>query len=174
MKPKGVKDTIIKDLTRKINEHSHLYLTDISELNAEDTGELRRKCFENNIRLEVVKNTLIKKALKASDKELSNGFEDNLKNSTSIMFCETGNAGAKLIKEFRKKHEKPILKAAYVEESFYYGDDQVETLAELKSKDELIGDIILQLQSPMNNVISALKSGQNKLTGALKTLSEKQ
>lgn len=167
------KNKVIEDLVGKINEYNHFYLTDISELNAEDSSKLRRKCFEKDIELVVVKNTLLKKAFEKSEKDFNEMF-DTLKGSTSVMFTETSNVPGKLIKEFRKTHERPILKAAFVEESFYFGDNQVDILSTLKSKDELIGDIILLLQSPVKNVISSLQSGGSTLTGILKTLSEKE
>jgi large subunit ribosomal protein L10 len=167
------KTKVIENLAQTISESKHFYLTDTSELNAEDTSMLRRKCFEKDIKLVVVKNTLFKKALE----KLEGGYEELyevLKNSTSIMFTETGNAPAKLIKEFRKKLDKPVLKAAFVEESIYIGDDQIDILSSLKSKEELIGDVIALLQSPAKNVLSALQSGSGTLTGIIKTLSEKE
>ncbi|RLD61495.1 MAG: 50S ribosomal protein L10 [Bacteroidetes bacterium] len=167
------KNIIIDNLTKKINEANHFYLADVSGLNALDTSTLRRKCFEKDINLVVVKNTLLKKALEKSDVEFDPLY-DVLVGNTSIIFSETGNVPAKVIKEFRKKNKKPIIKAAYVEESFYFGDDQLETLANIKSKDELIGDIVLLLQSPLKNVMSSLNSGGNILTGVLKTLAEKK
>jgi large subunit ribosomal protein L10 len=167
------KNAIIDALTEQINARGHIYLTDISTMNAGDTSDLRRKCFEKDIKLIVVKNTLLKKALEKADKDYSELF-DVLKNPTSVMLTDVANLPAKLIKDFRKDHEKPVLKAAFVEESVYVGDEQLEMLASLKSKDELIGDIILLLQSPMKNVVSALQSGNNILTGVLKTLGEKE
>lgn len=166
------KNTIVENLKKQINESNHFYLTDISELNASDTSSLRRKCFEKDIKLMVVKNTLLKRALEASEVDFGDLY-DVCKNSTSIMFSDTGNIPAKLIKEFRKNHDKPILKAAYVEESVYIGDQFLDKLTEIKSKEELIGDLILLLQSPMKNVLSALQSGSNVLTGVLKTLADK-
>ncbi len=163
----------IENLAQSISEAKHFYLTDVSALNAEQTSMLRRKCFEKDIKLVVVKNTLLKKALEKNEGRYGELF-DVLKNSTSIMFAETGNAPAKLIKEFRRTLDRPLLKAAFVEESFYIGDEQLDILSSLKSKEELIGDIILILQSPAKNVISALQSGGNTLTGILKTLSEKE
>ena len=169
---KEEKEKIINSLVEKIGAHKHFYLADISDLNATDTSALRRKCFEKQIKVEVVKNTLLKKAL-----ENSNGnFEELygvLENPTSIMFTETGNIPAKLIKEFRKKHPKPVLKAAYVEECIYVGENQLEVLINIKSKNELVGDIIGLLQSPAKNIVSALQSGGGKLAGIVKTLSEK-
>jgi len=170
---KEEKDIIIGELTEQLKSNKNFYLADTSELNAEDTSDLRRKCFEKDIKLRVVKNTLLKKALEKTE----GGYDelyDVLKQSTSIMFTETPNLPAKLIREFRKTKEKPLLKAAYVEESIYIGDDQLELLANLKSKEELIGDIILLLQSPIKNVVSSLQSGGQTITGILKTLSEKE
>ncbi len=166
------KNKIIDNLTKRINETNHFYLADVSGLNVLDTNTLRRKCFEKDINLLVVKNTLLKKALEKSDADYDPLY-DVLIGNTSIIFTETGNVPAKVIKEFRNKHKKPIIKAAFVEESFYFGDDQLELLANIKSKDELIGDIVLLLQSPLKNVMSSLQSGGNILTGVLKTLSEK-
>jgi len=167
------KVAIINELSQKLKDTSHFYLTDISELNAEDTSSLRRKCYEKEIELVVVKNTLLKKAMEQSEADYSEIF-DVLKGATSIMFTETGNVPGKLIKEIRKSSEKPILKAAYVEESVYIGDDQLDTLANIKSKNELIADVISLLQSPAKNVISALQSSGQTLTGVLKTLSERE
>ena len=167
------KNAIIDELTEQINASGHLYITDTSTLNALDTSALRRKCFEKGIKMIVVKNTLLKRALDKAEKDYEDLYAA-LKDSTTIMMSETGNVPAKLIKEFRKAHEKPLLKAAFVEESFYHGDDQLDMLAALKSKEELIGDVILLLQSPLKNVVSALQSGGNVLTGVLKTLSEKE
>ena len=167
------KDKIISNLTETINVSRHFYLTDTSELNAELTSQLRRKCFEKEIRLIVVKNTLLRKALE----KCSENFEELygvLRNSTSIMFSDSGSIPAKLIKEFRKVNDKPLLKAAWVEESFYIGDDQLDVLANIKTKEELIGDVIALLQSPARNVLSALQSGSQKLAGIVKTLSEKE
>jgi large subunit ribosomal protein L10 len=167
------KDLIIEQLTEKLNNSQHFYLADISELNAEDTSDLRRKCFEKDIKLIVVKNTLLKDALEKSEGEYDELYEV-LKNNTSIMFTDTGNVPAKLIKEFRKGHDRPILKAAYVEEAIYIGDENLEALSNLKSKNELIADVIALLQSPAKNVISSLQSGGQTLTGLLKALAEKE
>jgi len=167
------KDVIIGNLADRLNDTKHFYLTDISSLNAEQTSNLRRKCFEQEISLLVVKNTLLRRAMEKSDGDF-NDLYDVLHDSTSIMFCETGNIPAKLIKEFRKKMEKPILKAAFVEESIYIGDDQLDILSSIKSKDELLGDLLTLLQSPAMNLVSALASGGSKMAGVLKTLSEKE
>jgi len=167
------KDVIIEGLAQRLNDTKHFYLTDISELNAEETSNLRRKCFEKEISLLVVKNTLLRKAMEKSDGDF-NDLYDVLKDSTSIMFCETGNLPAKLIREFRKTLERPILKAAFVEESIYVGDNQLEALSKIKSKTELLGDLLALLQSPATNLVSALASSGSKLAGALTTLSEKE
>lgn len=167
------KGIIIDQLTEKLNEAQHFYLTDTSELDAENTSKLRRECFKNDIQLIVVKNTLLQKAMEKAEKEFEPLYE-TLKGSTSIMFTTTGNAPGKLIKEFRKSLNKPILKGAFVEESFYVGDDQIEALATIKSKEELIGDVITLLQSPMKNVVSALQSGGGTIHGILQTLGERE
>ena len=167
------KEVIIDNLAQRLDESKHFYLTDISSLNAEQTSNLRRKCFEKEISLLVVKNTLLRQALEKSEGDF-NDLYDVLKDSTSIMFCETGNIPAKLIKEFRKTMEKPLLKAAFVEESIYIGDDQLDALSNIKSKDELLGDLLMLLQSPASNLVSALASSSSKMAGALLTLSEKE
>ncbi len=167
------KNVIIDNLVSDLNETKHFYLTDISELNAEETSNLRRKCFESQIRLLVVKNTLLQKAMEKSEGDFDPLY-DVLKDSTSIMFCETGNAPAKLIKEFRKTMDRPILKAAFVEESIYIGDNQLDSLSTIKSKEELLADLLSLLQSPATNLASALGSNASNLAGALKTLSEKE
>jgi len=168
------KNLLIDKLTEQINQYPHFYLADISDLNAEVTSKLRRKCFEKQIELVVVKNTLFIKALERSGKSDFTQLYDSIKGSTSVMFTETGNVPAKLIKEFRKKNPKPLLKAAFVEESIYVGENQLEALASLKSKNELVADVIALLQSPAKNVISSLQSGRNILAGVVKTLSEKE
>lgn len=170
---KEQKIQIIDSLTEEINASNHFYLTDISEMNAEDTSALRRACFEKDIKLVVVKNTLLRIALEKAEGEFE-GLDNVLKGATSLMLTETGNLPAKLIKEFRKGHDKPILKAAYVEESLYIGDNELDALTTIKSKEELIGDIVALLQSPIKNVVSSLESGKNILAGVVKTLSEKE
>ena len=167
------KEVIIDNLAQRLDETKHFYLTDISSLNAEQTSNLRRKCFEKEVSLLVVKNTLLRQAMEKSEGDF-NDLYDVLKDSTSIMFCETGNIPAKLIKEFRKTMEKPLLKAAFVEESIYIGDDQLDALSNIKSKDELLGDLLMLLQSPATNLVSAIASSSSKMAGALLTLSEKE
>ena len=167
------KAVVINNLVEQLNAYPHFYITNIEALNAEQTANLRRKCFESNIKLVVVKNTLLGKALESVDKADAD-LVKVLEGSTSVMFAETGKAPAVLIKEFRKKNDKPILKAAYVEGCVYVGDDQLETLSNIKSREELIGDIVGLLQSPAKNVISALQgnAGQ-KIAGIVKTLEER-
>lgn len=167
------KAIVIEQLTAKLADSANIYLTDASGLNAEKTSNLRRACFKANIKLEVVKNTLLAKAMEASDRDFGE-LTSVLVGNTAMMLSETGNAPAKLIKEFRKKSDKPILKGAFIEEAVYLGDDQVDALVNIKSKDELIGDIIALLQSPAKNVVSALQSGGGTLAGIIKTLSEKE
>jgi large subunit ribosomal protein L10 len=166
------KNAIIENLAERLKEYNHFYLTDTAELNAADTSALRRKCFENDIKLIVVKNTLLKKALMQSGVNFDELFPV-LKGTTSIMFTNTGNGPAKLIKEFRREHDKPVLKGAYVQESVYVGDNILDSLVSIKTREELIGDIISLLQSPAKNVISALQSGGTTIHGVLETLSKK-
>jgi len=167
------KSQVIKDITAQLADNSIVYLADISGLDAGSTSNLRRACFKAGVKLAVVKNTLLEKAMESSDKDFG-GLKDVLKGNTSLMLSETGNAPAKVIKEFRKKSERPILKGAFIEEAVYIGDDQLDTLVDIKSKEELIGEIIGLLQSPAKNVISALKSGGSTLSGIVKTLSERE
>jgi large subunit ribosomal protein L10 len=159
-------------LTKEINSYSHYYLADISNLNAVVTSDLRRLCNKREVKLVVVKNTLLRKALENSKKNSSELY-DVLVNNTSIMFTNSGNVPAKLIKEFSKKNKKPVLKGAFVEECAYVGADQLEALINVKSKEELIGSIIATLQSPVKNVISALQSGGQTIARVLKTLEER-
>ncbi|WP_298480863.1 50S ribosomal protein L10 [uncultured Maribacter sp.] len=166
------KANVIQDLTTQLGESSTIYLADISGLDAVTTSDLRRACFKSDIRLAVVKNTLLAKAMEASDREFGE-LPEVLKGNTSLMFSEVGNAPAKLIKSFRKKSDKPLLKGAFVEEAVYIGDENLDALVSIKSKEEMIGEIIGLLQSPAKNVISGLKSGGGKLAGILKTLSER-
>lgn len=169
---KEEKNQIIDTLAEKLTNNNHFYLTDVSGLTVIDSNALRRLCFNKGISLEVVKNTLLKNAMERAERDYTESY-DVLKGNTAIIFCEVGNVPAKLIREFRKKHDKPVLKAAFVEEVFYFGDEQLATLSDIKSKNEVIGDIIGLLQSPIKNVISALQSGGNKLSAILETLSEK-
>ncbi|WP_440881926.1 50S ribosomal protein L10 [Tenacibaculum sp. C7A-26P2] len=166
------KSKVIQDLTAQLADTNTVYLADISGLDAISTSNLRRACFKANVKLAVVKNTLLAKAMDASEKDFGE-LPETLKGNTSMLIAEASNAPAKVIKEFRKKSEKPLLKGAYVEEAVYVGDDQLDALVNIKSREELIGDIIGLLQSPAKNVVSALQSGGSKLTGILKTLSEK-
>jgi len=170
---KEEKDQIIDSLVEQINAYKHFYITDTASLNAADTSTLRRVCFEKEVKLVVVKNTLLRKALEKTGRDCEALF-GVLKQTTAVMFTNESSVPAKLIKEFRKKYSKPVLKAAYVEESFYVGENQLDALVAIKSKEELIGDVILLLQSPMNNVMSSLQSGKHLLAGLVKTLSERE
>ena len=167
------KAQVIEDLTAQLADNNNIYIADISGLNAGNTSDLRRACFKANVSLAIVKNTLLAKAMEASDKDFGE-LPSILKGNSSIMFAETGNAPAKVIKDFRKKAKKPILKGAFIEEAIFIGDEQLETLVSIKSREELIGEIVGLLQSPAKNVVSALQSGGGKLSGILKTLSQKE
>ena len=167
------KSQVIEALTVELAQSSNFYLTDLSGLDAVMTSNLRRACFKANVKLSVVKNTLLEKAMEASEKDFGE-LPSTLKGNTSVMYSETGNAPAKVIKAFRKKSEKPFLKGAYIEEAIYIGDDQLDLLVDIKSKEELIGEIIGLLQSPAKNVVSALQSSGGKLSGIIKTLSQKR
>lgn len=169
---KEEKNQLIDTLAEQLESSANIYITDISDLNVEVTGKLRRLCFKRDVKLIVVKNTLLRKAMEKSGKDFS-GLYDVLKGATSIMLSEVNNGPAKLIKEFRKTSSKPLLKGAFVEEMSFLGDENLDTLVNIKSKNELIADIILALQSPAINVVSALQSGGHKLSGVLKTLSER-
>jgi len=166
------KSQVIEQLTAQLTENPIIYLADISGLDAGNTSNLRRACFKAGVKLSVVKNTLLAKAMESSDKDFGD-LTETLKGNTSLMFADVSNAPAKVIKEFRKKSDRPVLKGAYVEESVYVGDDQLDALVDIKSKEELIGEIIGLLQSPAKNVISALKSGGGTIAGIVKTLSER-
>lgn len=167
---KEEKLVVINSLAEQLQAYPHFYITNIESLNAEQTASLRRKCFESNVKLVVVKNTLLTKALEKVEKADAD-LVKVLEGSTSIMFTEVAKAPAVLIKEFRKTSDKPVLKATYAEGCVYVGDEQLETLCNIKSREELIGDIVALLQSPAKNVISALQgnAGQ-KIAGLVKTL----
>ena len=169
---KEEKNQFIDVLDKSIQENSNFYLADISGLSAEESSNLRRLCFKREVSLQVVKNTLLKKALERNNSSFEELY-DVLKGNTSIMFTDAANAPAKVIKEFRKKHDKPVFKAAHLDASFYIGEEYLDTLSELKSKNEIIAEIIALLQSPAKNVISSLQSGGSKLSGIVKTLSER-
>ena len=166
------KSVAFNEILDVLKSNQNIYLTDISGLNALETSNLRRMCFKAGVKLSVVKNTLLEKAMDDSEKDFGE-LKETLKGNTSVMIAEVSSAPAKVIKNFRKKSERPILKGAMIEEDIYIGDDQLETLFAIKSKEELIGDIIMLLQSPAKNVISALSSSGGKLSGILQTLSNK-
>ena len=168
------KAIIIEQIANTLKEYSCFYLAETAGLDAEKTSALRAACFKQDIKLMVVKNTLLHKALESLEGDYSEIY-GALKGSTSILFSNTGNAPAKLLKSMVKKDQPlPRFKAAYVEETVYVGEDQLETLANIKSKNELIADVIALLQSPAKNVISALQSGGNTIHGVLETLSKKE
>ena len=168
---KETKDTIIVELGEKLKEYPHFYLVDVTGLDASKTSELRQKCFKSEIKMVVVKNKLLHKAFEASDVDYSPLY-CTLKGSTAVMFTATANVPAKLLKEYSKEGV-PALKAAYAEESAFVGADKLDELAALKSKNELIADVVALLQSPAKNVVSALQSGANTIHGVLKTLGER-
>ena len=167
---KEVKDTIIAELGAKLKEYPHFYIVDLAGLNAEATSNLRRKCFKNEIKMIVVKNTLLREAFQASDIDFEPLY-GALKGTTAVMVAHTANVPAKLLKEY-VKDGVPALKGAYAEETIF-GADQLEALVAIKSKSEVIADIVALLQSPAKNVISALQSGANTIHGVLKTLGER-
>jgi large subunit ribosomal protein L10 len=166
------KSRVIEDLTAQLAGTNVVYLADISGLDAETTSNLRRSCYKAGIQLAVVKNTLLEKAMEASENNYGD-LPSVLAGNTSIMIATNGNAPAKLIKEFRKKSDKPLLKGAFIDQAVFIGDNQLDALVALKSKEEMIGEVIGLLQSPAKNVISALKSGGNTIAGLVKTLSER-
>ena len=168
---KEVKDTIITELGEKLKQYPHFYLVDVTGLNAEDTSNLRRKCFKSEIKMVVVKNTLLHKACEASEVDYE-GLYSALTGNTAVLFSEVANTPAKLLKDYTKQGI-PALKAAYAEESIFVGADKLDELAALKSKNELIADVVALLQSPAKNVVSALQSGANTIHGVLKTLGER-
>jgi len=170
---KEEKSQYIEDLATKLSETGVFYLTDTAGLNVESVNNLREKCFKSNIELRVVKNTLLKKAMESIEEKNYEDLYGVLAGPTAIMFSEVGNAPARLIKDFRKKHDKPLLKGAFIEEAIYTGEENLEFLTTVKSKEELIGDIISILQSPAKNVVSGLKSGGSTIAGLIKTLSER-
>ncbi len=167
------KGAIIAHLGELLNEYPHFYMVDVEGMDAAATSQLRRQCFEKELKMVVVKNTLLEKALEAKGEEFGI-LKDVLKGTTAVLFSHVANAPAKMIKEYMaKKAEKPALKAAYAEEGIYVGADQLSVLCSIKSKNEVIAEIVSLLQSPAKNVLSALQSGQNTIHGVLKTLGEK-
>lgn len=169
---KEEKQDVILALKEQIEEYGNFYITDTADLNVAKINAIRRQCFDSDIEMKVAKNTLIQKALEAASGDYSELY-DVLKGPSSIMFCKGASTPAKLIKQLRKGGDKPVLKAAYIDSAIFIGDNQLDALANLKSKEELVGDIIALLQSPAKNVISGLKSGGNKIAGIVKTLQER-
>ena len=169
---KEEKHELVVALTEQMKEYGNFYITDTSNLTVAKVNYIRRKCFESEITMQVTKNSFIKKAMDGIDCDFT-ALHDVLKGSSSILFSKSATAPAKLIKQLRKKGEKPILKAAYIDSSIFIGDNKLDTLINLKSKEQLVGEIIGLLQSPAKNVISALQSGGNILAGVVKTLQER-
>jgi large subunit ribosomal protein L10 len=169
---KEEKHEVVLALTETIAEYGNFYITDTANLSVAKVNDIRRKCFENDIKMQVAKNKLIRKAMEASEGDFSELF-DVLKGSSSILFSKSANAPAKLIKQLRRSGDKPVLKAAYIDSAVFIGDNQLDALVNLKSKEELVADIIALLQSPAKNVISGLKSGGNKIAGIVRTLQER-
>lgn len=169
---KEEKYEVVNALTEQIKEYGNFYITDTSNLPVAKVNSIRRKCFENDIKIQVAKNSLIKKAVEAIGGDFTPMY-DSLKGPSSVMFSKSTTAPAKLIKELRRTGDKPLLKVAYIDASFFIGDNQLDTLVNLKSKEQLVGEIIGLLQSPAKNVISALQSGGNILAGLVKTLQER-
>src|SRR5471030_417797 len=170
---KEEKHDLVLALTEQMKEYGNFYITDTSDLTVEKVNNIRRKCFESDITIRVAKNSLIKKAMEATGGDYTEMY-DVLKGSSSILFSKSATAPAKLIKQLRKSgSEKPIIKAAYIDSAIFIGDNQLDTLINLKSKEQLVGEIIGLLQSPAKNVISALQSGGNILAGVVKTLQER-
>ena len=167
------KSKAITEITDVLSNNGIIYLTDISGLNSIETSNLRRLCFKSGVKLAVMKNTFLEQAMTASDKDFGDLLE-TLKGNTSLMLSDVGNAPAKVIKDFRRKSDRPILKGAIIENDIYLGDEQLELLSSIKSKEEIIGEIVILLQSPARNIISALKSSSRKLSGIIQTLSNRE
>jgi large subunit ribosomal protein L10 len=169
---KEEKYDLVLALTEQMKEYGNFYITDTSNLTVAKVNDIRRKCFDADIKMQVTKNSLIKKAMEAAGGDFAPIY-DVLKGSSSILFSKSATAPAKLIKQLRKGSDKPVLKAAYIDSAIFIGDNQLDTLTKLKSKEQLIGEVIGLLQSPAKNVISALQSGGNTLAGLVKTLQER-
>ena len=167
------KDVIISEITELLDKYPNVYVADTSTLTVDKTNQLRRICFNKGVKMLVAKNTLIRKAMEKKNQEAYQELFAALKGTSALMFCETGNVPAKVIKEFRKAADRPALKGAWIDTAVFLGDNQLDTLAAIKSKNELIGEIIVLLQSPASNVVSALQSSGGKLAGIVKTLSER-
>ena len=167
------KDQLIDELVQMLAEKNVVYLTDASGLDSESTTSLRRECYKKDIRVRVVKNTLLRKAMERIEDRNYSELYDVLKGQTALLVGDVGNAPARVLKEFREKHDMPVLKGAYVEEATYLGDNNLEALTAIKSKEEVIADVIALLQSPAKNVIGALNSGGNTISGLVKALQER-
>jgi len=167
------KHELVSALQEKMQEFGNFYIADTSSLSVAKVNNIRRKCFESGIEMQVAKNSLIRKAIEGLEGDSSEIFAA-LKGQSALLFSTSGNAPAKLIKALRKGSDKPVLKAAYIDSSIYVGDNHLDSLVTLKTREELIGDIIGLLQSPAKNVISALKSSGSKIAGIVKTLQERE
>ena len=167
------KDQLIDELVQMLTEKNVVYLTDASGLDSEATTSLRRECFKNDINVRVVKNTLLRKAMERTEGREYTDLYEVLKGQTALLVGDVGNAPARVLKEFRKKHDMPVLKGAYVEEATYLGDNNLEALTNLKSKEELVAEVIALLQSPMKTVVGSLNSGGTTLSGLVKALQER-
>ena len=170
---KAEKTQLIEELVVKFSDAKYFYLTDFSTLNAEQTSDLRRMCSEKDVEMVVIKNKLIKKALQRISEEQYEGVFEHLAGPTAVLFSESGKLQAQILKEYRKTNKMPTLKAAYVESSVVAGDDQIDYLSTLKSKEDMIGDLIGLLQAPMTNLMGALNSGSGTIHGILKALEER-
>ncbi|GAA4096840.1 50S ribosomal protein L10 [Mucilaginibacter panaciglaebae] len=169
---KEEKHDLVLALSEQMKEYGNFYITDTSDLTVAKINDIRRKCFDSDIKMQVAKNSLIKKAMEAADGDYTEIY-DVLKGSSSILFSKSATAPAKLIKQLRKQGDKPVLKAAYIDSAIFIGDNQIDALIKLKSKEQLIGEVIGLLQSPAKNVVSALQSGGNTIAGLVKTLQER-
>ncbi len=170
---KAEKSTTIELLKDKIGNSQYFYVTDSSTLTVEKINDFRRECFNKDIEVSVVKNTLVKKALEALDNDNYTPLYDILKGPTTLLFTDKASEAAKVLAEFRKTNDRPVLKGAYIDSDVFIGDDQIDVLKKIKSKEDLIGDIVLLLQSPIKNVIGSIQSGGNTITGLLKALEER-
>ena len=166
---KAEKTAQIEELTEKFGEAKFFYVTDFTSLTVAETNDFRRKCFENNIEMRVIKNTLIRKALERVSETAYEGLYEDLKGPSAVLFADNGKSPAQVLKEYRgKEGEKPVLKVAYIDQDIIRGDDQIDFLTKLKSKEDLLGELVTLLQSPAKNLVSALKGPEQKLIGLVK------
>ncbi len=171
---KAEKKALIEALTDKFTNSKFFYITDFGSMSVADMNDFRRKCFEKGIEYKAAKNSLIQKALEAVDSEAYKGLFDTLKGHSGIMFAEDAKVPGVLLKEFRKTNEKPLLKSAYIDSDIFLGDESIDMLSKLKSKQDLLGEIVTLLQSPMANLLGQLQSGGNTIHALLQSLEERQ